>query len=129
MPKGIQNLTRLKVLKGFVLGSSSKTPCRISDIAANLKRLVRLSIRIGSGAVIQEGEFESLKKLSELEHLKISWGVFDTRYIDIQISVPSSLKKLHLEGFPGQNIPEWLKPSKLPQELELRSRVFCTVQR
>ncbi|KHM99683.1 Disease resistance RPP13-like protein 4 [Glycine soja] len=120
MPEGIENLTRLKVLKGFVLGSSSKTPCRISDIAANLKRLVRLSIRIGSGAVIQEGEFESLKKLSELEHLKISWGVFDTRYIDIQISVPSSLKKLHLEGFPGQNIPEWLKPSKLPQELELR---------
>ncbi|KAL3006711.1 hypothetical protein AAZX31_08G293200 [Glycine max] len=120
MPKGIQNLTRLEVLKGFVLGSSSKTPCRISDIAANLKRLVRLSIRIGSGAVIQEGEFESLKKLSELEHLKISWGVFDTRYIDIQISVPSSLKKLHLEGFPGQNIPEWLKPSKLSQELELR---------
>ncbi|KAL5177839.1 Disease resistance RPP13-like protein 4 [Glycine soja] len=120
MPKGIQNLTRLQVLKGFVLGSSSKTPCRISDIAANLKELKRLSIRIGSGAVIQEGEFESLKELSELEHLKISWGVFDTRYIDIQISVPSSLKKLHLEGFPGQNIPEWLKPSKLPPGSRLR---------
>ncbi|KAG5001875.1 hypothetical protein JHK87_022947 [Glycine soja] len=117
MPEGIENLTRLKVLKGFVLGSSSKTPCRISDIAANLKGLERLSIRIGSGAVIQDGEFESLIKLSELEHLKISWGVFDTRYIDIQISVPSSLKKLHLEGFPGQNIPEWLKPSKLPYRL------------
>ncbi|KHM99662.1 Disease resistance RPP13-like protein 4 [Glycine soja] len=120
MPKGIENLTVLRVLKGFVLGSSSKTPCRISDIAARLKRLERLSIRIGSGAVIQDGEFESLEELSKLEHLKISWGVFDTRYIDIQISVPSSLKKLHLEGFPGQNIPEWLKPSKLPQELELR---------
>ncbi|KAG5138314.1 hypothetical protein JHK82_023045 [Glycine max] len=120
MPKGIENLTGLRVLKGFVLGSSSKTPCRISDIAARLKRLERLSIRIGSGAVIQDGEFESLEELSKLEHLKISWGVFDTRYIDIQISVPSSLKKLHLEGFPGQNIPEWLKPSKLPQELELR---------
>ncbi|RZB99302.1 Disease resistance RPP13-like protein 4 isoform A [Glycine soja] len=118
MPKGIENLIWLKVLKGFVLGSSSKTPCRISDIAAKLERLKRLSIRIGSGAVIQ-GEFESLRKLSKLEHLKISWGVFDTRYIDIQISVPSSLKKLHLEGFPGQNIPEWLKPSKLPQELQL----------
>ncbi|KAG5001857.1 hypothetical protein JHK87_022929 [Glycine soja] len=120
MPKGIENLTGLRVLKGFVLGSSSKTPCRISDIAARLKRLERLSIRIGSGAVIQEGEFESLEKLRRLERLKISWGVFDTRYIDIQISVPSRLKKLHLEGFPGQNIPEWLKPSKLPQELELR---------
>ncbi|XP_014633992.1 uncharacterized protein [Glycine max] len=118
MPKGIENLIWLKVLKGFVLGSSSKTPCRISDIAAKLERLKRLSIRIGSGAVIQ-GEFESLRKLSKLEHLKISWGVFDTRYIDIQISVPSSLKKLHLEGFPGQNIPEWLKPSKLPQDLQL----------
>ncbi|KAG5001885.1 hypothetical protein JHK87_022957 [Glycine soja] len=117
MPKGIENLTWLEVLKGFVLGSSSKTPCRISDIAANLKILKRLSIRIGSGAVIQDGEFESLEELSKLEHLKISWGVFDTRYIDIQISVPSSLKKLHLEGFPGQNIPEWLKPSKLPYRL------------
>ncbi|KAL5177847.1 Disease resistance RPP13-like protein 4 [Glycine soja] len=117
MPKGIENLTRLEVLKGFVLGSSSKTPCRISDIAAKLKGLRQLSIRIGSGAVIQDGEFESLKELYKLEHLKISWGVFDTRYIDIQISVPFSLTKLHLEGFPGQNIPEWLKPSKLPYRL------------
>ncbi|KAG5050676.1 hypothetical protein JHK87_002874 [Glycine soja] len=113
MPKGIEKLTELRVLKGFVIGSSSKNPSTISDLA-NLKKLEQLSIHIGSGAVIQDGEFESLKELSALEHLKISWGVSDIRYSDMQIILPSNLEKLHLEGFPGENIPEWLKPDKLP---------------
>ncbi|KAG4935644.1 hypothetical protein JHK85_050563 [Glycine max] len=47
-----EKLTKLEVLKGFALGSSSNTPCRISDLAANSERLKRLSIHIGSGAVI-----------------------------------------------------------------------------
>ncbi|RDX82353.1 Disease resistance RPP13-like protein 4, partial [Mucuna pruriens] len=113
MPKGIDKLTQLEVLKGFVIGSYSKTPCRISDIA-NLKKLKRLSIHIISGAVIQDREFESLKKLVKLEHLKISWGVSDTRYIDFSVIFPSSLIKLHIEGFPGQNILEWLNKSNEP---------------
>ncbi|KAK7387029.1 hypothetical protein VNO78_27491 [Psophocarpus tetragonolobus] len=98
---GIEKLPHLKVLTGFVIGNSRNTPCRISEIA-NLKNLERLSIHIGREAVIQEGEFESLKKLSKLEHLKISWGVFDKKYNEIQIILPSSLKNLHLEGFPEQ---------------------------
>ncbi|KAG4923959.1 hypothetical protein JHK87_049499 [Glycine soja] len=89
MPKGIEKLTQLQVLKGFVIGNSSKTPCRITDLA-NLKKLKRLSIHIGSEAVIQEKEFEGLKDLTALE----------------------------LEGFPGFTIPEWLKPSRLPQKLK-----------
>ncbi|RDX92554.1 Disease resistance RPP13-like protein 4, partial [Mucuna pruriens] len=113
MPKGIDKLSELEVLKGFVIGSSSKTPCRISDIT-NLKKLKRLSIHITSGAVIQDREFESLKELEELEHLKISWGVSDTRYSDISIDFPSSLIKLHVEGFPGQNILEWLNKCSEP---------------
>ncbi|RDY09480.1 Disease resistance RPP13-like protein 4, partial [Mucuna pruriens] len=110
MPKGIDKLSELEVLKGFVIGSSIKTPCRISDIA-NLKKLKRLSIHITSGAVIQDREFESLKELKELENLKISWGVSDTKYIDFPIIFPSSLRKLHIEGFLGQNILKWLKKS------------------
>ncbi|RDX91383.1 Disease resistance RPP13-like protein 4, partial [Mucuna pruriens] len=117
MPKGIEKLTQLQVLKGFVLGSCRKTPCRISDLV-NLKKLRRLSIHIGSEAVIKDGEFESLVELSTLEHLKISWGLSDTMYSDIQIILPSSLKKLHLECFPGNKFPEWLKPSKTPQGLK-----------
>ena len=74
-------------------------------------------MHIGSGAVIQ-GEFESLRKLSKLEHVKISWGVSDKRYSDIQINLPLFLKRLHGEGFPGRNVPEWLKPNKLPGELK-----------
>jgi len=110
MPKGIETLTNLRVLKGFVIGNPKKTPCTISDLA-NLKELRRLSIHIGIEAVIKDGEFESLEELSALKHLKISWGM--SRYSDIKIILPSSLKKLHLEGFPGQNIPEWLMPDKL----------------
>ncbi|KAK7387028.1 hypothetical protein VNO78_27490 [Psophocarpus tetragonolobus] len=118
MPKGIEKLTSLEVLKGYVISNSSNTPCRISEFA-NLNYLQRLSIHIGRKAVIQEGEFESLHKLSNLKYLKISWGVFDRRYSEIQINLPSSLKKLHLEGFPGQEIPEWLKPSELLQGLKV----------
>ncbi|RDX63738.1 Disease resistance RPP13-like protein 4, partial [Mucuna pruriens] len=99
MPKGIDKLTNLEVLKGFVIGNSSKTPCTISDLV-NLKNLKRLSIHIQSGAMIQDMEFKRFEELSKLVHLKISWGVSDT-----------SLIKLHLEGFPGENIPEWLRNS------------------
>lgn len=83
MPKGIEKLTKLEVFKGFLIGSSTKTPCRISYLKS--LSLKRLSIHIGSEAVIQDREFEGLKWLSSLEHLKISWGVSDTRYSDIQI--------------------------------------------
>ncbi|XP_027340990.1 disease resistance RPP13-like protein 4 [Abrus precatorius] len=113
MPKGIEKLNELQVLKGFVIGSSTKTPCRISDLA-KLKNLKRLSIHIGSEAVIQEGDFESLKDFITVKRLKISWGVNK----DIHISLPSGLEKLDLEGYPSETIPEWLKPSKLPSGLK-----------
>ncbi|KAG2404342.1 uncharacterized protein HKW66_Vig0112640 [Vigna angularis] len=87
MPKGIEKLTQLQVLEGYAVGNSRESQDSISELA-NLKNLRRLSIHIGSEAVIEDGEFESWRGLS-LEHLKISWG---------------------------QEIPEWLKPSKLPEE-------------
>lgn len=60
MPKGIEKLTKLQVLNGFVISSSSKTPCKISDLA-NLKKLKQLIIHIAStGANIQNEEFQSL---------------------------------------------------------------------
>lgn len=115
MPKGIEKLTELQVLKGFVIGSSSKTPCRISDLA-KLKKLTRLSIHIGSEAVIQDKEFESLKDLSQVKRLKISWAVSGNQ--DFSIIFPEKLEKLDIEGFPGQKIPGWLRPGNLPEGLK-----------
>ncbi|QCE12294.1 disease resistance protein RPM1 [Vigna unguiculata] len=114
MPKGIEKLTQLQVLEGYVVGNSRKSPQRISELA-NLKNLKRLSIHIGSEAVIKEGEFESWREMLALEQLKISWGVSCKGYSDIKVILPLRLKRLHLEGFPGDEIPEWLKPSKLPE--------------
>ncbi|KAL2330348.1 hypothetical protein Fmac_017929 [Flemingia macrophylla] len=118
MPKGIEKLAELEVLKGFVISNSRKTPCKISDLS-NLKRLRRLSIHIKGDVVIKDMEFESLGRFPKLEHLKISWGVFDKRQSDIPITtLPLRLRKLHLECFFGQKIPEWLKPSMLPSEFK-----------
>ncbi|RDX91328.1 hypothetical protein CR513_26714, partial [Mucuna pruriens] len=89
------------------------------DFLKDLRDQKRLSIHIGSEAVIKDRKFESLRELSALEHLKILWGVSGINYNDIQIILPSSLKKLHLECFPGQKNPEWLKSSsKSPQGLK-----------
>ncbi|KAH1197640.1 Disease resistance RPP13-like protein 4 [Glycine max] len=102
LPDNIASLRNLRHLNLSQCYFSSNTPCRISDLAANSERLKRLSIHIG------KGEVESLRELSSHEHLKISWGVSDTRYGDIPISLPSELKMLQLEGFPEKNFPEWL---------------------
>jgi len=117
MPKGIEKLTELQVLKGLVIDSSSKTPYKISDLE-NLKKLEQLSIHIAREGVIEEGDFESLKDLSTLHHLKISWGVSTSMHTDVKIILPPNLEKLHVEGFPGQNFPEWLMPHKVPLSLK-----------
>ncbi|CAJ1964380.1 unnamed protein product [Sphenostylis stenocarpa] len=61
MPKGFEKLSELRVLKGFVIGSSKRSPCRISDLA-NLEKLEWLSIYIEIGALILAGELESLRE-------------------------------------------------------------------
>ena len=77
---------------------SRKTPYRILDLM-NLKKLRRLNILIKGEFVLKDREVESMEEALELEHLKISWGVFETRYNNIHIILPSSLKNLHLECF------------------------------
>ncbi|KAI9077773.1 hypothetical protein K1719_040259 [Acacia pycnantha] len=108
MPKGLDKLTSLQVLKGFIIGSSLKTPIRIKHLHKSLKRL---SIHIGSEATNLKDEFDKLKDFKKLECLKISWGKeVDEGY---SVSFPESLQKLDLEGIPHKTKPEWLTPSKL----------------
>ncbi|XP_047168973.1 putative disease resistance protein RGA4 [Vigna umbellata] len=122
MPKGIEKLTNLQVLKGFLTTTSEKTPCTLSDLANNLTNLRRLSIRIGSEAMIRDGEFQSLKNFRKLKHLKISWSVSDPRYAEIPILWPVSLRKLHLECFPGKSLLEFLPGEEIfPEYLHIQS--------
>ncbi|ESW11885.1 hypothetical protein PHAVU_008G067200 [Phaseolus vulgaris] len=102
MPNGIEKLKNLQVLKGLVISTPGKTPCRISDLV-NLKKLKRLSIHIGREAVIKDREFLRLEDVFELECLKISWSVSDSRYDNFQAILPPCLRKLHLECFPGKS--------------------------
>ncbi|XP_068484914.1 uncharacterized protein [Phaseolus vulgaris] len=102
MPKGIEKLTNLQVLKGFEISTPKKTPCRILDLV-NLKKLKGLSVHIGTEAVIKDMEFLGLEDFFELECLKISWSVSDSRYDNFQAILPPRLRKLHLECFPGKS--------------------------
>ncbi|KAJ7973525.1 Disease resistance RPP13-like protein 4 [Quillaja saponaria] len=108
MPKGIEKLSSLQVLKGFVIGNTKKTPCRLGNLK-DLKTLKRLSIHIGTEAVIQDGEFDELQEILSLRCLKISWG---KKVVLRSISFPAGLQKLDLEGIPDET-PKWLTPNEL----------------
>ena len=115
MPKGIEELSALQVLKGFVIGIVRRNPCRVSDLA-QLKGLRKLSIRIGNEA-LAEGEFSNLKDFKALQILVISWGIVlsqsSTNAALSPFSVPPKLKKLDLRCIPIVTWPEWLGPGRL----------------
>ncbi|PIA38187.1 hypothetical protein AQUCO_02800090v1 [Aquilegia coerulea] len=74
MPKGLQALTDLQVLKGFVIANSvSKDPCQLKDLS-NLKKLRKLSLIIGSDAIVAEEDLLELQKFEKLRILSITWG-------------------------------------------------------
>ncbi|KAK3409062.1 hypothetical protein EUGRSUZ_J01171 [Eucalyptus grandis] len=122
MPKGTEKLSSLQVLKGFVIGTARKNPCRISDLGI-LKKLRRLSIYIGRGAAIRDGEFASLKEVASLCSLTISWGVTSLASQSSLLKdqfLPKQLEKLELIGMPEASIPKWLNP----QELENLKKLY-----
>ncbi|KAL3719098.1 hypothetical protein ACJRO7_004101 [Eucalyptus globulus] len=112
MPKGNEKLSSLQVLKGFVIGTVRKNPCRISDLR-KLTKLRRLSIYIGHGAARWEEQFESLKEVASLHSLTISWGVTSQERREINSFLPLQLEKLELIGIPVESIPKWLNPREL----------------
>ncbi|XP_018719365.2 disease resistance RPP13-like protein 4 [Eucalyptus grandis] len=122
MPKGTEKLSSLQVLKGFVIGTARKNPCKISDLK-KLKKLRRLSIYIGRGAAIGGEEFASLKDVASLCSLTISWGVTSLASqssLPKDQFLPKKLEKLELIGMPVASIPKWLNP----QELENLKKLY-----
>ncbi|KAK7295652.1 hypothetical protein RJT34_18563 [Clitoria ternatea] len=119
MPKGIEKLIKLEVLKGFVIGSSNKTHGRLASLA-KLINLRKLSIHIRSDATFANMEFTGLQSL-KLTNLKISWGTFkgynNSHHFD-GYDLPIDLQKLTLEGFAEENInPGWFTIASRAKEL------------
>ncbi|KAJ3678637.1 hypothetical protein LUZ60_002440 [Juncus effusus] len=138
IPRWISNLYNLEVFKGFVIGSSgNKNRCRLSDISRLLK-LRKLSINIGHDSESAK-ELNSLKNLSGLRSLTITWGIEEkengrgeqekskimepenpplkqkeeARINALANTFPKDLEKLDLRCFPNVNAPDWLNPEEL----------------
>ncbi|KAL5977557.1 hypothetical protein ACLOJK_041455 [Asimina triloba] len=73
MPRGIGSMSNLQVLKGFVVGGArSRDPCQLSELA-QLQKLWKLSIRIGSEAQADD-DLGQLTEIKSLRSLRITWG-------------------------------------------------------
>ncbi|CAL9013227.1 unnamed protein product [Prunus brigantina] len=136
MPKGIGKLSSLQVLKGFLIANLKNTPSRLGDLV-KLEKLRRLSIYIGNEAVMHDNEFETLKEISSLRRLKISWAVVSSELkekISLQsrnFSFPPDLEKLDLQGIPLKEVPSWLNPTQLKnlKKLYIRGGELCSLDR
>lgn len=124
MPRGIGLLTKLQVLKGFVIGGSTNNyNCRVGELA-KLEKLKKLSIYIGSKVAVTEDELKELENIKDLCLLKITWAVSlskkhgahqasEATPLLTSLSLPPHLEKLDLRCFPGEKLPGWLTPGKL----------------
>jgi hypothetical protein len=120
MPKGIGRLTRLEVLKGFVIANfKSKDLCHLNELA-KLPQLRKLSVIIGKTAVPAVGEFKKLGEFQSIKALTIAWGVqFSTAgdkstntsaIANMEFVLPPHLEKLDLRGFPLPDFQKWAHP-------------------
>lgn len=72
MPKGIDELYSLQVLKGFVIETSRRSS-RKPAILSRLRKLRKLSIYIGNKDLNQEEDLRTLKDMKNLRVLAITW--------------------------------------------------------
>ncbi|CAK9176779.1 unnamed protein product [Ilex paraguariensis] len=74
MPKKLARLTKLRVLKGFVVGDmQGKHSCTLDDLA-KLPRLRKLSIYSGMKNFPTDSHVSALQQLQALLKLTIAWG-------------------------------------------------------
>ncbi|XP_059437964.1 disease resistance RPP13-like protein 4 [Corylus avellana] len=76
IPKKIKFLSKLRVLKGFVIGDRrNEKACTLTDLSG-LKELRKLSIYTNTKGFPSEDEANHLQKFKNLEKLTIEWGAF-----------------------------------------------------
>ncbi|KAL7213223.1 hypothetical protein ACSBR2_015848 [Camellia fascicularis] len=76
MPKGLVLLSKLQVLKGFVIGRSKRgNSCTLEDLAAGLHQLRKFNIRALKEDFPSDRELNALRQLGALRKLTIDWEV------------------------------------------------------
>jgi hypothetical protein len=144
IPKSMKSLSKLRVLKGFVIGDRlSEDSCTLADML-ELEELRKLSIYTNTKAFHNSGGEINLPKFKNLEKLTIEWGGIDIdsqqdkgeeqprtpattsskkrgvdKKQDKSRQPPNAegfqkLKKLDLKCYPWTDAPSWLLPEKLP---------------
>ncbi|PIN12534.1 hypothetical protein CDL12_14850 [Handroanthus impetiginosus] len=74
VPKSLSSLTRLKVLKGFVVADDErKSSCELGDLR-KLEKLIKLCIYTSLEKFPDKGHVRALGNLKELKKLTIAWG-------------------------------------------------------
>uniref|UniRef100_A0A0E0A3D9 Disease resistance R13L4/SHOC-2-like LRR domain-containing protein n=1 Tax=Oryza glumipatula TaxID=40148 RepID=A0A0E0A3D9_9ORYZ len=126
---GIEKLSKLQVIKGFVVAnSSSKDLCRLSELRT-LTRLRKLSIVIGRTARPEADEVTALASLPALRSLTMTWSGVSPAEQDgrdatdkVAFALSSELEKLDLRCFPLPDFPRWAEPHLLPRQEKLYVR-------
>ncbi|KAM4082640.1 hypothetical protein ACJW30_11G190800 [Castanea mollissima] len=129
IPKGLAHLSKLEVLKGFLIGNlkSGGRSCTLEDLIG-LERLSNLSINTSSRDFPTAPELHALSKLEALRKLGIAWGMKQlgptkgqtkrqsSRFSLLNpetLGLPTKLEKLKLQCLPHSSSPDWLIPGKL----------------
>ncbi|XP_058193162.1 uncharacterized protein LOC131310258 isoform X2 [Rhododendron vialii] len=121
MPKSFAHLSKLQVLKGFLIGDfdNNRQSCTLLDLS-RLYYLRKLNIYISVKELLGLQDLKDLERFRGLKKLTISWGgcSLQARSEDIakafdNATLPSTLQKLDLQCFPTTRLPDnWTRPGK-----------------
>ena len=121
IPMRLASLHNLEVLKGFVVSDTAYEGVACTLILLKrLKKLRKLSIEIHRDDLGVHQLMEDLVKIKALTSLKVTWrknlnivrAGKPENFTEIK-SLPDQLKKLDLQRYPHEELPNWLHPRKL----------------
>uniref|UniRef100_A0A0D3CSB7 FBD domain-containing protein n=1 Tax=Brassica oleracea var. oleracea TaxID=109376 RepID=A0A0D3CSB7_BRAOL len=107
--------------KVFVVSDATdvETLCLLAELK-HLKKLRKLSITINKGGEFTVSQlFVDIQDFSNLEKLKVAWGVTypkphkAPKKVAVPSHLPEKLMKLDLQCFPDAELPSLLEPGKL----------------
>ncbi|CAO2835801.1 unnamed protein product [Amaranthus hypochondriacus] len=120
IPKGITSLTKLQVLKGFVISDvKSSSSCKFKDLANHLgMTLTKLSIRARTvNFPAEEDELKAFARFEKLLKLKIVWIKISDQSKQVEVKrnittqLPKRLQKLEVQAIPQAAVQRLLLDS------------------
>ncbi|CAL5345927.1 unnamed protein product [Camellia sinensis] len=116
IPKGLASLSKLQVLKGFIV-SEGNNSCTLDDLHG-FRELRKLSIYVVVDGFPTNKDLRALNQFKVLTKLTIAWGrgsrSFTSKPAEVAIPVlPLGLVKLDLQCFPWTITPSWLRAYNL----------------